>query len=224
MHIGLIGGIGPAATEFYYRELVQAYAAADRTLDLTIVNASTPDLVRNLTNDTPDEQAEIFLRFVKRLEAAGADVAVVTSLGGHFCIRQLEAISPLPLINAIPALDAYFANEGIESIGLIGTRNVMQSRLYGGVTSVEIIVPEGDELQATHDNYVAMAAMGAATDAQREFFVSLGERMCRRQGADAIALGGTDLYVVFDGTDCGYRVIDCAKVHIDAIVARAFGG
>ena len=221
MHIGLIGGIGPAATEFYYRGLVNAFATANTKLDLTIVNASTADLLRNLTHDTPRDQAEIFLALVERLKAAGADVAVVTSLGGHFCIGELEASSPLPLINVIPVLDAYFADEGLRSIGLMGTRTVMQSRLYGGVTSVEIIVPEGEELQATHDNYVAMATVGAATDSQRHFFVSLGARLCRDRGADAIALGGTDLFVVFDGIDPGYRVIDLAQVHVDAIAERA---
>ena len=224
MHIGLIGGIGPAATEFYYRGLVNAFAAANERLELTMVNASTADLLHNLVNDTPQDQARIFLKFVERLQAAGADVAVVTSMGGHFCIRELEAISPLPLINAIPVLDAYFADEGVGAIGLIGTRAVMQSRLYGGVTSVDIIVPEGDALQETHDNYVAIATLGAATGIQRDYFVSLGEKLCRQRGADAIALGGTDLFVVFDGTDPGYRVIDLAQVHIDAIAARALGG
>jgi len=28
MHVGLIGGIGPAATEFYYRHLARAHAQA----------------------------------------------------------------------------------------------------------------------------------------------------------------------------------------------------
>ena len=41
MHLGLIGGIGPAATEFYYRGLVKAYASLEATLELTIVHAST---------------------------------------------------------------------------------------------------------------------------------------------------------------------------------------
>ncbi|MEM9107211.1 MAG: aspartate/glutamate racemase family protein, partial [Pseudomonadota bacterium] len=145
-------------------------------------------------------------------------------LGGHFCIKELEAISPLPLINAIPVLDGFFADQGIGKIGLIGTRAVMQSRLYGGVTSVEIIVPEGDELQQTHDNYVAMATVGAATESQQDFFVTLGEKLCQQRGADAIALGGTDLFVVFDGTDYGYRVIDLAQVHIDAVASQALTG
>ena len=44
MHIGLIGGIGPAATEFYYRGLIDRYANSNRALDLTIVHADVRDV------------------------------------------------------------------------------------------------------------------------------------------------------------------------------------
>jgi aspartate racemase len=36
MHIGLIGGIGPAATEFYYRGLIDRHAKSGTRLELTI--------------------------------------------------------------------------------------------------------------------------------------------------------------------------------------------
>ena len=39
MHIGLIGGIGPAATEFYYRGLTDRHAKSGTRLELTIANA-----------------------------------------------------------------------------------------------------------------------------------------------------------------------------------------
>ena len=107
VHIGLIGGIGPAATEFYYRGLVKAHASKDKSMDLTIVHADIRDLIRNATNGAGREQAELYHEFVKRLQSAGADAVAVTSLGGHFCIEELEAISPLPVINAIPIIDAY---------------------------------------------------------------------------------------------------------------------
>jgi len=223
MHLGLIGGIGPAATEFYYRGLVKAHAAAGKTMDLTIVHADTPTLLNNLALGAAKTQAEIFLGFVERLQAAGADVAVVTSLAGHFCIKELEQISPLPIINAIPALDSYFAQQNITNVGLLGTRSVMESRLYGGISSVKIVMPAGRDLDATHDNYVAMATSGQATDQQREFFLSQGQKMCQEQGADAIALAGTDLFLAFDGSDCDYPVIDCAQVHIDALMSASLG-
>jgi aspartate racemase len=40
MHIGLIVGIGPAATDFYYRYLIAAFARAGRDLDLTMAHAA----------------------------------------------------------------------------------------------------------------------------------------------------------------------------------------
>jgi aspartate racemase len=40
---------------------------------------------------------------------------------------------------------------------------------------------------------------------------------------EAIVLGGTDLFLASDGEDCGFATLDCARVHVEAILARAFG-
>ena len=48
MHIGLIGGIGPAATDVYYRGLISRAAQMGRDLDATIVHADAPTLLDNL--------------------------------------------------------------------------------------------------------------------------------------------------------------------------------
>ena len=48
MQVGLIGGIGPAATDYYYRRLISNFAAARRPLDMTIVHADTPTLLGHL--------------------------------------------------------------------------------------------------------------------------------------------------------------------------------
>jgi aspartate racemase len=41
------------------------------------------------------------------------------------------------------------------------------------------------------------------------------------QGADAVMLGGTDLFLAFQGQDCGFPVLDCADVHVDALYRRS---
>jgi hypothetical protein len=46
--------------------------------------------------------------------AVGAEAVAVTSMGGHFCIRELEAISPLPILNAIPAVDVAIRQRNFE--------------------------------------------------------------------------------------------------------------
>ena len=217
MHLGLIGGIGPAATEFYYRGLVRAHASANRTMELTIVHADVGELLRNMTGNAPHLQAKAFLRLARRLQAAGAEAMAVNSMAGHFCIRELEALSPLPIVNVIPELAAELVRRNLRRVGLLGTRIVMESRLYGGVPRIEVVVPQGADLDSTHNEYVALATAGRTTDRQREFFFSAGLDLCRRQGAEAVVLAGTDLFLAFDGHDCGFPVIDSAQVHIDAL-------
>jgi aspartate racemase len=86
-HIGLIGGIGPADTDYYYRKIIAAYAELGRELELTIAHADTPTLVGNLKHDDRQSQVEIYRRLTGRLKAAGADFVAITSIGGHFCIE-----------------------------------------------------------------------------------------------------------------------------------------
>jgi aspartate racemase len=217
MHIGLIVGIGPAATEFYYRHLARAHAAAGRPMELTMANAEVGDLARNMAEGTPERQAAIFARLTERLKVAGADAVAITSIGGHFCVKHFEPLAVLPILSIIPALNAEFATRGLRRVGMLGTRVAMESHIYGGITSAELVVPEGEDFQATHDAYVALAMAGEATDAQRDVLFRIGRDLCRKQGAEAVLLAGTDLFVAFEGRNCGFPTIDGAMVHVHAI-------
>jgi aspartate racemase len=140
MHIGLIGGIGPAATEYYYRGLIERHTRANTPLELTIVHADLRELAQNRANHDTQKQAKIFADLVRRLAAAGASAAAVTSMGGHFCIGELEAISALPIVNAIPEVDAAIRQRNLKTIGILGTRTVMETRLYGVIFSAAIVL------------------------------------------------------------------------------------
>ncbi len=220
MHIGLIGGIGPAATEFYYRNLVKRHKDAGTAMDLTIVHADVTTLINNFNDRAYDAQTALYMKFVKRLQAAGCDAVAVTSMAGHFCIDQLIAAASLPIINAIPVINEHFSTHGIKRVGLLGTNGVMASKLYGGITSAEVLVPTDDVFERVSEEYFALARTGMCTNKQREFFFSVGQEMIAR-GADAVMLAGTDLCLAFDGFEPGFPVIDSALVHVDAIFEAA---
>lgn len=222
LHIGLIGGIGPAATAVYYERLTAAMRAADRRLELTIVHADVRELVRNNQADDRAAQAEIYRRLIDRLAAAGADCAAITSIGGHFCYAETEAISALPLVSAVTPLDDFFVGEGLGKVGLLGTEVVMRSRLYGQLRRTEAVVPEGNLLSIAN-TYESVAVGGVCSDAQRAAFFEAGRRMVEDQGAEAIVLAGTDLGLAFDGHDPGYRVIDALDVHVALLADLASG-
>ena len=223
MHLGLIGGIGPAATVVYYQRLTDLMRKKDSRLELTIVQADVYDLLNNNLADLRDAQAAIYADLIARLKAAGADCAAITSLGGHFCFPETEKISKLPLISAVTPLDDYFAVQGLKRVGLLGTEVVMRTRLYGQLEKTEAVAPNGD-LDALGKLYQDMAISGACTDEQRQVFFEAGHKMVEDQGAEAIILAGTDLNLAFDGQhDPGYPVIDALDVHVAVLADLASG-
>jgi aspartate racemase len=222
MHIGLIGGIGPAATIVYYDRLTRRVREARKRLELTIVQADVQDLIANVLADRRAEQAAIYAGLIGRLQAAGAECAAITSLGGHFCFAETERISPLPLVSAVAPLDAHFAAAGLHRVGLLGTEVVMRTRLYGQMVRTQAVAPEGD-LVALGKAYQDVAVSGACTDEQRALFFEAGRRMVDDQGAEAIVLAGTDLNLAFTGHDPGYPVVDALDVHVAVLADLAMG-
>lgn len=98
----------------------------------------------------------------------------------------------------------------------------METRFYGGLTTATIIPPSGRDLIDVHDAYVAMAASGVANEAQRSVFDRVSRRLLN-DGAQAIMLGGTDLALVYNQQTSEFPLIDCATIHIEAIVRLALG-
>lgn len=221
MHIGLIGGIGVAATVVYYQRLAAAAAQRGARLDLTIVHGDIQELIRNNLADKRAEQARAFLPLVERLRDAGCDCAALTSLGAHFCFDELAAISPLPLISGVAPLDDHFAAQGIGTVGLLGTRVVMRTRLYGQLARTAAIALD-DEIETLGQMYQEVAVAGHCTPDQRAAFLDAGRRMMA-QGAGAVVLAGTDLNLAFDGQDPGYPVIDALDVHVALLADLAAG-
>lgn len=223
MHIGLIGGIGPAATVFYYERIVEAFAEADQPLHLTIGHTSVKQLARNNSEDRRQEQAEEYARITHQLAAAGAKSVVITSMGGHFCAAEFAAISPLPMIDGPTATAAYLKQQGVDRIGILGTRVVMQTSLYGALSDFEPVAPLGDDLNQVHNDYLAVAVAGRALPDEGARLLAAGAALVRDQGAEAVLLGGTDLSLVYNNANVEFRVIDSAAAHADAVVHAALG-
>lgn len=220
MHIGLIGGIGPAATDFYYRSLISRAAAMEHALELTIAHADSPTLLANMATADHDAQCQIYDRLTRRLKAAGAECVVITSISGHFCIDQFQAGSDLPVIDLLSTLRSWLVNNQYRKVGLLGTQTVMETAMHGKLTDIEIVRPEDHDLSNVHNAYVDLALSGTPKPAHRDVFFAAGETMVASAGAQAVLLGGTDLNVAFAGFESPFETIDCAGIHIDAIASK----
>jgi aspartate racemase len=224
LHIGLIGGIGPAAQDFYTRRLIRLFSDADRALVMTTVHADAPTVLANLAADRRAEQATIFGRLTERLAVAGAAFVAVTSIAGHFCRQEFQSRSVLPVIDMIETVAAHVEAHGFKRIGILGTKTVMESQFYGGVPTAAVIAPPAPELDDVHAAYVEMATAGTVNTAQRNVFEAAARKLIDEAGAQAILLGGTDLALVFDGEKLLFPVIDCAAIHAEEIANHAMHG
>ena len=110
MHIGMIVGIGPAATDYYYRYLISAMAAEGLDLQLTMAHADTPTLLRHQAGGDQAAQVAIYLQLAERLKRCGIECIAVTSIAGHFCIEVF-----------VRAGAALVNDHGCESVMLAGT-------------------------------------------------------------------------------------------------------
>jgi len=218
MHIGLIGGIGPAATDYYYQNIIRTFAAKRMLLDLTMVHTDASTLLNNLAGNKVSDQVAIYERLTKRLAQSGADCVVVTSIAGHFCIDAFKEISSLPVIDMIEEVNKAVSKLGLGRIGILGTKTVMETKFYGKITSAEIIPPKGTQLDAVHNAYATMAAAGTVNDNQRAVFADACNSILNEYGAEAIMLGGTDLALVYNQENTALPIVDCAEIHCDAIV------
>ncbi|MEJ6603496.1 MAG: aspartate/glutamate racemase family protein [Verrucomicrobiia bacterium] len=171
----------------------------------------------NILANEKEKQAKSFLQHVRQLEGAGATAIGVTSIAAHFCIDELKALSPLPIVDAVIEVREEIERKELGRVGILGTRGAMASKLFGSIASEKAVLPQGDDLERVHNAYIGMATSGHATNEQREVVFSTGTELCRNGGADSIVLAGTDLFLAFEGHDCGFPTIDCAVVHSEAL-------
>ena len=217
MHIGMIVGIGPAATDYYYRYLIKAFGLANRDLQLTMAHADTKTLLKNQAEGNNQAQVDIYVSLADRLQKCGVERLAVTSIAGHFCIRQFMVVSPIPVIDLLDTVRREVSRRGYKRLGLLGTRVVMETRFYGALEPAQVIAPV-EMMSEVHDAYVAMATAGAATNEQREVFLQAGRLLTTEHGCESILLAGTDLGLVFNSAfDARFVTFDCAEVHAAAI-------
>jgi aspartate racemase len=216
--LGLLGGLGVGATIHYYQNLVKGHEEQGRSLDIVITHSETSRVFEYVEAGDRDGLAEYLLGFVRRLKAAGAEFAVIPAITPHYCIRELAAVSPLPLFNIFDPLVEELAARSIRRVAVFGTRYVMESSLYGMAGDVEIIRPTGEEMECIHSTYLQLLEKGVGTEEQHRKLTAIAHALQRRDGADVILLAGTDLTVLFNPGNTAFPYVDCAALHLRRIL------
>jgi len=221
--LGLVGGLGVGATVHYYQQLAKAHEQRGRTLDIVITHADIARVRQYVEANDRNGLADYLLGFISRMQEAGADIAAVPAVTPHLCVRELVAASPVPVFNIFDPLVKELKARGARRVAVFGTRFVIESRLYGFAGDVEVVQPKPDQVDYIHRTYMQLAQEAKGTAEQHRNLTALAHALLAREAVDLIILAGTDLTLLFDDTNTEFPFIDCAALHIAAIVEALLG-
>ena len=221
--LGLVGGLGVGAAVHYYTNLAKAHHAQGRTMELVMAHAEPPRVMEFIRAGDRDGLANYLNGYIQRMQAAGAEIAVVPAVTPHYCIRELLAVSPLPVLNIFDPLNRELATRGLKRVAVLGTRFTIETDLFGQVPGVAFSRPQPDEIDRIHEIYTRLALSGEATPEQHKQLTDVAHRLIECDRVDTVLLAGTDLALLFDETNTDFPHVDCAALHIRAIVEEMIG-
>jgi aspartate racemase len=220
--LGLIGGLGPAATVYYYRALVAAIERQGRAPRLLIAHACIKRVYEYVNGKNYDGLARYLAGLIAQMEAGGAEFTAIVAATPHICAPQLSRRSTLPLIDMMSEVDRALRARQFKRVALIGTRFTIETRMFGRLGDIEVVMPKPDEIERIHGIYMKVVG-GSSSPNDIEELRKLAKTFVARDGAQAVLIAGTDLSPLLKADAGDVPLIDCADIHIDAIAQRMVG-
>ena len=223
--IGLIGGMSWESTAHYYAILNREVANRLGGLHSAPVIVHSVDFApieAMQRRDAWDGAGAELARIARGLEAQGCGVIGLATNTMHICAPQIVATLSVPFLHiATPTAEALTA-DGIETVGLLGTRFTMEKRFYiEGLEQrgLKVIVPD---VGITNLNGIIYEELvkGIVRDESRRIYVDAIARLQGR-GAEAVILGCTEIGMLIDDSVSPLPTYDTTELHAKALVAAA---
>lgn len=191
--IGVLGGMGPAATvDFLAKVIAATPARADQDHVPMIVSniPQIPDRSRAIIEKS-DAPLAALLEGLKMLETAGAEVLVMPCNTAHRWFGELARHASIPMIHIVDAVKREAVDSGESPLGLAATRGTIRAGIYQdrfGSASDRLLLPD-EESQKAIDSAILKVKAGSdgRYDAER------GVEGLMTKGAHRIILACTEL-------------------------------
>lgn len=218
--IGILGGLTPESTVTYYQHIVRQYQElfGDHGYPEIIVYSVSFQRFEDWMGEEDWESIEeALLDGLRSLDAAGAEFAVIATNTMHILFDELQERSPIPLISIIDATAEAVKREGMDKVGLVGTRFTMEKPFYQeGLArhGIEVIVPEKSDRDYINKVIFEELSRGMLRSESRDGFLRIIEGLMER-GAQGIVLGCTEIPLLVTPEHTAVKLFDTATIHAE---------
>ena len=131
--LGILGGLGPAATCYLYQMLTDHTPALRDQDHLDIVissRASTPDRTAYILGESSDDPFEVMERDGRMLVQYGATILAIPCNTAHYFYDRLAEALPVPVLNMPRLTVADACAAGCRKLGILATDGTLATRTY----------------------------------------------------------------------------------------------
>lgn len=225
--IGVLGGMGPAATIDFYTKLVEQTPAGRDQEHLPVViwaDPGVPDRSDNLLG-TGEDPTPWLQRGIDALADAGCDLLAVPCNTAHAFVPPLARSAGLELVSIVDVAADHLAAAGVRAAGLLATTGTVHSRLYADALARRgIATVEPDEHgQTLVMEAIAAVKAGGAGPTHAQTLVDVSQALAA-SGAQLVVAACTEIVLALDGAAAGLAVVDPARLLARRVVDLALSG
>lgn len=225
--IGLVGGIGPASTVDYYLGLIERCRAEfgeNVYPEIVIDSVSLTTATDFFAQNNFDGNAQLMLKSLADLRAAGAEIAAITANTEHIIWDKIKDFFEIPVVSIVEATAAEILRKGYKRVLILGTIFTMKSGLYEkplaerGITP---IVPTDEDKEKIAGLFFPNLENGIVVPEDKAKMLEIVGRYVREKSADAVLLGCTELPLMIKDGDLDVPLLNTTQIHINAIFDAA---
>lgn len=197
--LGILGGLGPMSTVYFY-ELLTAMTKADCDqdhIDMVISShATTYDRTAYIVGESENNPLDMMIPDAKKLVDFGADIIAIPCNTAHYFYESLASSINIPILNIIEESVKYLKARGIKKFGLLATDGTVKSgtyQKYCAVHDIECVVP--DEARQLRIMDIIYNQVKCGKPVNMESFYEVAHYM-RTLGCERLILGCTELSLI----------------------------
>jgi aspartate racemase len=158
---------------------------------------------------------------LKSLQKAGAHYGLIACNTLHVVFDEIQNRSPIPLISIVEATIESIEQQGMKTVGLLGTALTMNSGVYRKnleTRGIETLVPSEEDKHFLDEVIRKELVPGVIKADSKQRFVRIIDELASL-GAEGVILGCTEIPLLISQRDCQIQLFDTALIHAQKAVA-----